>query len=270
MLINWGLEAKKWQWCNRSLQSIPYGMAIKAVFTGIAIASLTPNRVGEYFGRMLYIDEGKRIQSVSLTVVGSMAQMLVTLLCGSMGIFYLQWYLLRHAVAGHPYLHISLQLLAVGMILGMVLLLLFYFRLGWFVSWVQKWDLKQRYLTYVKILKDLPAPVLLRILLLSFVRYLVFIIQYGLLFAAFGVELSWPQLAGGISVMFLVMALVPTITFLTDLGLRWEASIQIMELFSANMVGIFAASLGIWLVNLIVPALIGSLLILRIKIFDIR
>jgi hypothetical protein len=61
------------------------------------------------------------------------------------------------------------------------------------------------------------------------------------------------------------MAVVPTFTFLTELGLRWEASIQILELFGAGAVGIFAASLAIWLINLIIPALIGSLLILSIK-----
>jgi len=63
------------------------------------------------------------------------------------------------------------------------------------------------------------------------------------------------------------MAVVPTFTFLTDLGLRWEASIQIIQLFNPNATGIFAVSLGIWFINLIIPALIGSLLILRIKLF---
>jgi hypothetical protein len=75
------------------------------------------------------------------------------------------------------------------------------------------------------------------------------------------------QLFAGIAVMFLIMAVVPTFSFLTDLGIRWEASIQIMELFSGNTIGIFTASFGIWIINLILPALIGSLLILRIKIF---
>jgi len=68
-------------------------------------------------------------------------------------------------------------------------------------------------------------------------------------------------------VVFLVMAIIPTFTFLTELGLRWETSIQVLELFSANTIGIFAASFAIWLINLIVPALIGSLLMLSIKIF---
>jgi hypothetical protein len=70
--------------------------------------------------------------------------------------------------------------------------------------------------------------------------------------------------------MFLMLAIIPSFTFLTDLGLRWEIGLQIMQFFSSNMMGIFAVSLGIWIINLIIPALVGSLLILNIKLFRDR
>ena len=108
------------------------------------------------------------------------------------------------------------------------------------------------------------------ILFLSFGRYIVFMAQYCLMFPVFGMNASIWQVTGGMSVVFLVMAVVPTVTFLTELGLRWEASIQVLELYSANTVGIFAASFAIWLINLIIPALIGSLLIVSIKLFKSR
>ena len=122
----------------------------------------------------------------------------------------------------------------------------------------------------MKVLQNFDAAILLRILFLSFGRYIVFIVQYSLIFPVFNVALGFGAVWGGMSVVFLVMAVVPTFTFLTELGLRWEASIQILELFSSNMVGVFAASFAIWLINLIVPALIGSLLILSIKLFKNR
>jgi hypothetical protein len=95
-------------------------------------------------------------------------------------------------------------------------------------------------------------------------------IQYSLVFPVFGVSLGFGQVWGGMSVVFLVMAVVPTFTFLTELGLRWGASIQVLEIFSTNTIGIFATSFAIWLINLIVPALIGSLLIVSIKLFKSR
>lgn len=267
MFANWGIEAKKWQLANQLLQRLDFWKSFKAVLTGTAIAAFTPNRVGEYFGRMLYIEEENRTRSIALTIVGSIAQFAVTLVCGIAGIIYLEWQLHHQVTGAHGFQRTSLNFLLLIVSVGLILLLIFYFRLPHIV---RKMTGTGKFMYYVKFLKDLPPATLIQILCLSFARYFVFIIQYGLLFSVFNVELSFAQLFGGISVMYLVMAILPTFTFLTDLGLRWEAGIKIMELFSNNMVGILAASLGIWLINLIIPALMGSLLILSIKVFRIQ
>jgi hypothetical protein len=44
----------------------------------------------------------------------------------------------------------------------------------------------------------------------------------------------------------------------------------VLELFTSNTIGIFAASFTIWLINLVIPALIGSLFIVSIKLFKSR
>jgi len=68
-----------------------------------------------------------------------------------------------------------------------------------------------------------------------------------------------------VSVSFLVMAVIPTIALFTDLSLRWEVSIKLVGMFSENHLGIWFTSVNIWVINLIIPALAGSLLILSIK-----
>ena len=267
MLVNWGIEARKWQSAICQVQKISYLRAFKATLTGVTMASFTPNRIGEYLGRMLYIEEGKRMQSISLTIICSIAQLLITMIAGVAGILYLKSYLYQHPTPGHLALQFFLNALAFGVIFTFVILTIFYFRVSWLVRLLKKISSSGKFLVYIKVLEDFNATILLRILSLSFSRYLVFIVQYYLLFSVFGVSLTWWQTFGGMSVIFLVMAVVPTFTFLTELGLRWEASIQVIELFSVNTVGIFATSFGIWLINLIIPALIGSLLILSIKLF---
>jgi hypothetical protein len=52
-----------------------------------------------------------------------------------------------------------------------------------------------------------------------------------------------------------------------ELGLRWEYSIVLFGLYSTNTLGIYASATGIWLVNLVLPALAGSLFILGVRIF---
>ncbi len=70
-----------------------------------------------------------------------------------------------------------------------------------------------------------------------------------------------------ITVLYLILALIPTVALL-ELGVRGKAGIMLFQVFSANTVGIYAASTGIWLVNLIVPALAGSILAAGLKIFN--
>jgi hypothetical protein len=267
MPLNWGIEARKWQLALRPVGGISYRNAFKAIFTGATLASFTPNRIGEYLGRILYVKEGKRLASISLTIVCSIAQLLITLAIGMAGLFYMRYTLHQQGSPGRPHLEFWLNTLLGVAFLLWVSLTIIYFRLSRVLKILKKIPGSGKYLAYIKVLENFDATILLWILFLSFARYIVFIVQYGLVFPLFGVFLSLGQTWGGVSVVFLVMALVPTFTFLTELGLRWEASIQALELFSTNTVGIFAASFAIWLINLIIPALIGSLLILSIKLF---
>ena len=68
-----------------------------------------------------------------------------------------------------------------------------------------------------------------------------------------------------ITIFYLLMAVAPTIGFL-ELPLRAKASMELMKLYSTNTLGIETAALAIWFINLVIPALIGSILILGIKI----
>jgi hypothetical protein len=269
MFVNWGLEARKWQLALRPVGGIPYRNAFKAVFTGAAVASFTPNRMGEYLGRILYIREGHRTQAIALTIACSIAQLMITLVVGLAGTLYVGAAPHR-AIPAQSHLPLALNILLAIVLVLLISLTFIYFHLSRVARLVLKIPGTQRFSAYLKVLENFDATILMRILFLSFGRYIVFIVQYSLVFPVFGVNIGFWQAGGGMSVVFLVMAVVPTFTFLTELGLRWEASIQVLELYSPNTVGIFAASFAIWLINLIIPALIGSLLIVSIKLFKSR
>lgn len=265
MLVNWGLEARKWQLALRGLQRLSFWTAFKATFTGSTMASFTPNRTGEYVGRILYVEEGKRLQAVSLTLICSMAQLQVTLYAGLAGL----WFFKRSSgsLATGESSVLWMNMLFYAVLAAAVVLTLFYFRLAWLITIIHRWTGNAKIMRYVAVLEDCNATILLRVLSLSGGRYVVFALQYYLLFLTFGVDVTWWQTLQSVSVLFLVLAVLPSFTFLTDLGIRWKAGIEIVQLYSSNTVGIFATAFTIWLVNLIIPALIGSLLILGIKVF---
>jgi len=267
MFINWGTEARKWQLSLRNLQRIGFMQSFKAIFTGVTLASFTPNRTGEYVGRILYIDEGKRIQAICVTIICSIAQLQVTLYAGLISLLSIKETFARSIAAGFE--TVFSQLLIYGTAVGAVLLTLIYFRIGWFIRRLHAWRRTQKLLHYVEAVEEINATILLRILSLSVGRYLVFVLQYYLVFRVFDVDLSWMQCLQAISVLFVLLAIIPSFTFLTDLGIRWKAGIEIVSIFSSNTIGIFAGAFTIWVFNLIIPALIGSLLILGIRIFKV-
>ncbi|MFT4095221.1 MAG: lysylphosphatidylglycerol synthase transmembrane domain-containing protein [Niabella sp.] len=261
MMINWGLEAYKWMLAVRQIQSISFIRAFKAIFSGISFSISTPNRVGEYLGRVLYLSEGNRIKTVSLTIVSSMSQLIITIFMGLLALIFMRNKLVQSDMLPHT----LSNALVYGSIVVLIILILFYFRLSWLIKIIDKLPQISRFSWAIDVIEHLNATLLVRFLSLSVTRFAVFSLQYYLLFRLFGVDINIAQCWMGISVMFLVMAAIPTIALFTDLGLKNELSIKLIGLFSPNHLGITLASLSIWLINLVFPALIGSLLILGIK-----
>src|SRR6266704_2015862 len=77
MPVNWGLEARKWQVLLKSLERISFFTSFRAILSGVAFSINTPNRVGEYGGRIVYVQDGHRWKAVALTIIGSLSQLMV-------------------------------------------------------------------------------------------------------------------------------------------------------------------------------------------------
>ena len=261
MFANWGIETIKWKLAVQKIQQIDFFTAFKAVLSGVAVSVTTPNRVGEYLGRVLYMEDGKRIKAISLTIAGSMGQLVITLIMGLGGLLILRWPVENSGMISSFWMDVLLY----GVIVSTIILTLFYFKLPWLVSRIDRFPGNKKYNWVIEALEDFNATLLLQLLSLSAIRFFVFIVQYYLLFRLFDVHVSLGQCWSAVSVSFLVMAVIPTIALFTDLGLRGQISLKLLGLFSSNSLGIGLTAVSIWFINLIIPALAGSLLILSIK-----
>ncbi len=261
MLVNWSVETIKWKLAVQRVQKIDFVTALKAVMSGVSFSVMTPNRVGEYLGRVLYMEEGKRLKAISLTITGSISQLIITLLMGFISLLILAERITDSGMISTFWFRMVIY----GVLGALVILTLFYFRLAVLVKWIDRLPVMKKYTWLLDTLENFNATVLLQLLSLSAIRFVVFIIQYFLLFRLFEVEVSWWQGWWAVSLSFLVMAVIPTIALFTDLGLRGKVSLQLLGLFSSNQLGISLTALSIWFINLIIPAVVGSLLILSIR-----
>ncbi len=94
--------------------------AIEEVFCGLTWAIFTPNRIGEYGGRVLFLPNRRRIHGVFTMAVGSFGQNVIT---NVLGLIALMWF-------AFTYQPINLWLasgLSVGAIGFIVLILVFIF-----------------------------------------------------------------------------------------------------------------------------------------------
>jgi hypothetical protein len=266
MPLNWGIEARKWQLLVSGVQLVSFKRAFRAIFVGQAIAFNAPNRVGESAGRAVYLDEGNRLKGIALSVVGSMSQLMVTFVMGLAGLWYLRFFIWNDE--HHPE-NFSLHWLdgLIGVVsAGLLIFIPLYFRLSRFIRLLEKIPLVAKYRFLVQKLEDLHIRELAGVLLLSAARYVVFVVQYVLLLAVFEVQISWADAVSLVSVLFLVLAVVPTIA-LAELGFRGKLSLELFGLLSSNTIGIIATAAGVWIINLIIPAITGTLFILGIRIF---
>lgn len=266
MGVNWGIESAKWKLSVRDIHAISFVQAFKAVLSGVSISVTMPNRVGEYLGRMMYMPEGKRLKIIAVTLIGSAAQLLVTLGAGGVGLIVLKEDMVRAGLI-NPIFFTSL-VIGVGALI--LILTLFYFNLARIEKWLESLVGRASWFYLIQAVQGFGLQRLLFILFLSAARYAIFVVQYILLFWLFEVEVSAAILIWSMSLVFLALAVIPTIAVVVEFGIRGEVCLQVVGLFATNSLGILLTSVSIWVINLIIPALVGSLLILGLKIFKRR
>jgi hypothetical protein len=90
--------------------------------------------------------------------------------------------------------------------------------------------------------------------------------QYGFALYLFSVLLNPFQLIATVSLSFLVLSSLPNFA-IAELGMRGVVGIWIIGVYSTNSAGILLAAFSLWVVNLVLPAAMGALLLLGVEKF---
>jgi hypothetical protein len=243
MVLNFSIEAIKWKQVLRPTTNITFTKALRAVFLGQAFAFFTPNRVGEYFGRTLQMEKGSKLEAAAKMAWTGLAQLMITLIIGSLAIYV-------DTSVQVPYLKTLQWLSPLVVIFG----LLFYF---------QKINFKGRWakLDWLKI----PLNSKVQLLFLSLIRYLLFVLQYYVAASMLQIDIPVITLFVAIAIMFYCLSIFPTIT-ITEIAIRGQLILLLLSSVYSNNLQLICLSTLIWVVNFLVPAIIGAFLLLGFKI----
>lgn len=247
MLANFIIESIKWKKVVASSKAISFWNAIKGVLVGQTFAFFTPNRIGEYAGRTLYLESGNKLMGISQLAWSSYAQLLVTLFIGSIALAFqmdayswMQGPLLNWVQFGVP-------------LLGLCAIYLFFQQ--------KEWVGKFKFLNIIQIKTRLKF----NLLLLSFGRYFIFLLQYLWVACMLKMDIAiWPLMVS-IAILFLFLSILPTIS-VTELVIRGQLLIMILAPLFHEKMAIISLSSIIWGINFLLPSIFGALLLLGFRL----
>jgi uncharacterized membrane protein YbhN (UPF0104 family) len=262
MFINWMLESLKWKFMIRKIETISFFTSFRAIFSGITVSSFTPNRIGEYGGRVFCLEKSDRIQAVFITILCSMAQLLTTIIFGSFAFFILHEQFLEDQ---YFIIEISRFSLFVLFVLN-ILFVLAYFNIAFLINFLWKFSFFNFLRQYINVISLFNFKDLLVTFLYSVFRYIVFSIQFLILLYVFNVDISLYDAVLSVMLVFFFITLTPTIT-IAEIGVRGSMALLVFLKFSTNVIGILSSTFLLWIINLIIPAIIGSFFIFSLKFF---
>jgi hypothetical protein len=238
-LLNYLMEAIKWQNLLASWSPISILKSYKSVLIGQAFAFFTPARSGDYVGRILLLPPGSKIKGVAQLAWSSYAQLIITISIGSVALFFnlpffpwIKWF----------------------MPVGLAAALIVYFHPGQFKGWLNKINKLQ-----------IENSLKLNLLGISFLKYTIFVLQYTWAVKMLNIPIANIDLWTALGVLFLLLSIIPSIS-LTDLVIRGQIIVVLLEPYYNNSLMLICLSTIIWAVNFLLPAIIGAFLLINFRI----
>ena len=248
VFVNWGIEAWKWRMLVKPFSPVSLGSAFKAVLAGTSVSLWVPNRAGEYLGRIFFIKPSQRVHGIFATFIGSIAQLLATVIAGSAGLIYY----IYHRTA-NPFLGKALIVIIAASI---VILLALYFNINKLRGLIPHWPFLRAFRRQLIIYRKFHFHELSLVLFWSLLRYGVFCGQFVILLTVFHSSVPAVSAFFTIFLIYLAQSALPG-NSITELGTRGASSIWFFSAYTSNFAAVSAATYSLWLVNVIIPAVIG-------------
>jgi uncharacterized membrane protein YbhN (UPF0104 family) len=245
--LNWSLEALKWRLLARQLEPVSFGQALRAVLAGVTVGTATPNRVGESVARVCILAPEKRVAALGLAAAGSAAQLLVTSLAAVAGVLY------AGPQLKFPAIHAE-QVWGFAAVLAVVCVLLYF---------LLRTHPQGKLLLHT--LTQIPRSTAFTTLLISAVRYGVYLLQFVLLLRVSGISLPFGMLAAAVAVTYGIVTLVPTFAF-TEIVVRGSAAAAIIGGICGNAEAALSAAVVLWSINVGLTALAGIVPVLTFRL----
>ena len=261
VIPNWLLETLRWQKLVNEHISISFKKSLQAVLMGVTLGMISPQRIGEYAGRLFAVPTDKNWLSVKANFFTSLSLNITILMSGIVAV-------LLFAQNGKLIFDLSVNVILFAGIISLLILALLFFNLRFFENLFKV----EKLLTKIKSWGSFDAyqfskQSLFYVLILSAARYIVFLSQYILLLYYFGIEIDLWSLYACVAVIYLIQSSIPLPGMLSILA-RGEIALLVFASFNVNEISILATTFCLWIINLLLPALCGMILLWKTSLLE--
>jgi len=243
-IANWVFEIFKWKTVVSHLKSISFVTAFKQCLASHTVSLATPNRVGEYGAKALYYEAVQRKQVLVINFFSSSSQMSATLGFGLSGLIIVS----QRYELGFSSFNLVLVFIAI-LLLGIVAYLF------------KEQQLLVKGLSIANIfryLNEVKGTIKLKVVVFSILRFLIFSFLFYRMLHFFGGELSATEAFPLIFTMYLLVSILPSI-IIFDVVIRGGVAVWLFSLAGIPELLVLCTVLGMWLLNVVLPAVWGSL-----------
>ncbi|PWG06810.1 lysylphosphatidylglycerol synthase domain-containing protein [Polaribacter aquimarinus] len=248
-VFNWVLEILKWQNLVNIIQNISFKIATTQCLASLTTSLITPNRIGEYGAKSMYFKKPLRKQILGFNFIGNFYQLIATLFFGSIGFSFF--------VSKYP---VKINF---NSVFGILIIIFLAFSIIYLL--IKSFQTGASYLQRIKnFIQKISFSLNLKILSLSFLRYLVFSHQFYFLLVLFGIEIPYLDTIAAITSIYLIASIVPMLSFF-DIVLKSTVAIWVFSFLKVDILIVLNAVTLIWILNFAIPAVIGSYFVLTFK-----
>lgn len=261
IFLNFSSEAIKWQRLVNRLEPVTYLKAMAGVLSSLTMAITTPNRIGDVVTRGLILQPGNRFAGTGHTFLCILAQMVVTITLGLVGA---ATYLPSNDYLLRDHEDSWILTLAISITAGLILIILF-FSIDRLSGFFQGFRWLKVFHPFLVALQGVSIKDKAFLLLFSTIKFLTYITQFYLILHFFGISITPFTGLSAVALIYLILHFVPVPT-VGDLGVRGSVSILILGPYTSDVPAIVFTTFLIWIINIMIPAMIGLVLLRKIRL----
>ena len=254
MPINWLVESVKWHLLIQRIQPQSFWKTIRDVLAGVSTSLITPNRIGNFVGRTVNLPKDLKAKAIIATIHSNLAQFISSICFGLIGLLFIN---LNQGFIESATVSWS------GLLVLLVALFFYSYPKVLDVNPIAKM-FSQQTKDGIANIQEASLPFKGLILILSMLRYAVFLSQFYLLLLCFQTDLIVAEIIPAIAVVFLITTIIPSFLFGKLFVREASALFVLTECGIPTPVILFTVFL-LWMINLAVPSLIGGSILMRSK-----